>query len=203
MATPSQFLADRRNAPPSTGPRSVEGKAVSPFNALKTGIQAKSLVIPGEVFAELQQLADDYHLQFQPSNPLERFLVDSLVTAEWQLRRYRTLEARLWERSLASDVAGLGEAYQRNLQIFTRLHRRLEAVERSYHRTLHELKLLQTAAHSSRPAPSPRPVAPAPAPAPQPLAPAPAPELASFRPVGQPTSAAPAVPREENKALRL
>src|SRR5215471_9538201 len=89
MATPAQILANRQNALKSTGPRTEEGKAVSRFNALKTGIHAKSMVIPGEDAAELEKLAAGYHSRFQPADPVERFLVDSMVNAEWQLRRFR------------------------------------------------------------------------------------------------------------------
>jgi hypothetical protein len=119
MATQAQILANRRNALRSTGPRSNEGKAVSRFNALKSGIQAKSQVIPGEDPVELEKLAADYHLQFQPATPLERFLTDALVNAEWQLRRYRKVEAQLWERTrrrllarsgLRSEPAGIRAA---------------------------------------------------------------------------------------------
>jgi hypothetical protein len=115
MATPAQIQANRRNARLSTGPRSVEGKAASRFNALKSGIQAKSQVIPGEDPAELEELAAGYHREFHPATPLERFLVDSLVNSEWQLRRYHTIEARLWEHSITPESGNLGEAYARNL----------------------------------------------------------------------------------------
>jgi len=143
MATPAQILATRQNALKSTGPRTEEGKAVSRFNALKTGIEAKSMVIPGEDAAELEKLAADYHTQFQPADPVERFLVDSMVNAEWQLRRFRKVEAGLWEFTLSGQESGLGEAYGENLKVFTRLHRRIEAIERSYHRSLRELQRLQ------------------------------------------------------------
>ena len=143
MATPAQILANRQNALKSTGPRTEEGKAVSRFNALKTGIHAKSMVIRGEDAAELEKLAADYHTRFQPADPVERFLVDSMVNAEWQLRRFRKVEAGLWEFTLSGQESGLGESYGENLQVFTRLHRRIEAIERSYHRSLRELRRLQ------------------------------------------------------------
>ena len=73
MATPAQIEANRRNAQRSTGPRSVEGKAVSRFNALKSGIDAKSLVIPGEDPAELEALVANYYLQFPAATPVEAF----------------------------------------------------------------------------------------------------------------------------------
>ena len=40
--------ANRRNAAKSTGPLSVEGKAVSSMNALQSGIHAESAIITGE-----------------------------------------------------------------------------------------------------------------------------------------------------------
>ena len=188
MATAAQILANRRNALRSTGPRSEEGKAASRFNALKTGIQAKSRVIPGEDPAELEELAAGYHLQFQPSTPLERFLVDTVVNAEWQLRRLHTDEARLWEHALKPDASGTGEAYDRHLQAFTRLHRRIEALERSYYRALQHLQRLQAEvlpdSDVAFPAPDSRPLAP---------------ELASFsRPL--PTAE---TPPKDDRALRL
>src|SRR5579871_5384764 len=130
MATSLQVEANRRNSLKSTGPRSPEGKAVSRFNALKSGIHAEAQVIPGEDPAELEALAHDYHEQFQPSTPLECFLVDSLVHADWQLRRLHRIEAQLWTAQI-SEAAGkespLGDAYARNLEAFTRLQRRIDS----------------------------------------------------------------------------
>jgi len=59
MATPAQILANRTNAQKSTGPRSAEGKAVSRFNALKHGLDAESIVLPGEDPADYEALARD------------------------------------------------------------------------------------------------------------------------------------------------
>ena len=61
MSTLRQIEANRRNAQKSTGPTSVTGKATSSMNALKTGIHAKSLVLPTEILANLQQLIDEYY----------------------------------------------------------------------------------------------------------------------------------------------
>ena len=194
-ATPAQITANRRNAQLSTGPRSELGKAVSRFNALKTGIQAKSHVIPGEDPAELDQLAADYHRQFHPSTPVECFLVDTIVNADWQLRRLHKVEAKLWDHALSEDNSGLGDAYTRNLAAFTRLHHRLEAVERSYYRALKQLQQLQESSEDDLDFDLP----------PFPAAGLPS-ELGSFSPSPQPVEMpvpTGAAPREENKALRL
>ncbi len=149
MPTLSQIEANRRNSQKSTGPRSPEGKAISRFNALKSGVNAKSQVIPGEDASALDALASDYHLQFQPATPLECFLVDSLVNADWQLRRLRRVEAQLWgfHTDAAKDETDgidedypLGHVFQRGIDAFNRLQRRIDSTERSYYRALKELQ---------------------------------------------------------------
>ena len=52
MPTEAQINANRLNAQKSTGPTSPEGKARSALNALKSGIDAWSHIIPGEDPAE-------------------------------------------------------------------------------------------------------------------------------------------------------
>jgi hypothetical protein len=105
---------NHRNSQKSTGPARLEGKAISRFNALKSGVNAKSQVIPGEDASALEALAADYHLQFQPATPLECFLVDSLVNADWQLRRLRRVEAQLWgfhTDAAKDETDGIDEDY--------------------------------------------------------------------------------------------
>ena len=43
--TPKQRAANRRNAQKSTGPKTVNGRAVSKMNALKHGILSKEVVV--------------------------------------------------------------------------------------------------------------------------------------------------------------
>ena len=85
MSSQRQIEANRRNSQLSTGPRTAEGKAVSRFNALKSGINSKAQVIPGEDPAELEAMTAGYHQDWAPTTYLERFLVDSLVRADWLL----------------------------------------------------------------------------------------------------------------------
>jgi hypothetical protein len=133
--------ANRRNSQKSTGPRSPAGKCASRFNALKSGIDAQSLVIPGEDAAELEAVAENYREQYQPENALEGFLVDEMVAADWQLRRLRKVEAQLWRQEAAAG-GDLGEAYTRNT-VLTRLHRRIDATERSYYRALKQIEQIR------------------------------------------------------------
>ena len=127
---------NRLNAQKSTGPRSPEGKAAVRFNALKSGIDAQSQVIPGEDPAALALLAAEYHDHYQPATPEVRALVDALVAAEWLQRRFRSLEAQLWElqhpRTFTSQAEGLESRpglRPGNSEVFNRLQRRIDAAE--------------------------------------------------------------------------
>src|ERR1700732_119094 len=96
MSTQAQINANRLNSQKSTGPTSPEGKAASSLNALKSGIHAKSHIIPGEDPAELEALTAPFLLHFHPADPNQLALVDTLIAAEWTQRRLRRIEAQLW-----------------------------------------------------------------------------------------------------------
>jgi hypothetical protein len=186
MASPLQIEANRRNSLHSTGPRTPEGKAVSRFNALKSGIHAEAQIIPGENPAELEALSAGYYEQFHPASPIACFLVDTLIHADWQLRRLRRLEAQLWTSQLSeikedAEDAPLGRVFVQSLDAFTRLQRRIDATERSYYRALHELEQVAPAV---LPPVTPDPLETPPLP----------PDLASFRPEVAPATLPPADP---------
>ena len=69
MSSLKQIEANRLNAQKSTGPRSVEGRAVSSQNALKTGIDALSLIIRGEDSTDLETLTAEYFERSHPQTP--------------------------------------------------------------------------------------------------------------------------------------
>ena len=78
---------NRRNAQKSTGPRTPEGKSRSRFNAVKHGMTAKTLVLPGEDADVLQQRIEAWTTDLQPQNEVEQFLVERSVQFSWQLER--------------------------------------------------------------------------------------------------------------------
>src|ERR1035437_3280457 len=144
MASPEQIHANRLNAQRSTGPRTEEGKAASRFNALTYGIEARSLVIPGEDPTALEALALEYHQQFDPFGPLEDYLVQTIVQADWNRRRYTRVEAQIIQAQLANRDA----SPETPLNAFTsaaaqQVFRRLAAEERSFFRALKELRRVQ------------------------------------------------------------
>jgi hypothetical protein len=161
MASQKQLLANRLNAKKSTGPSSVEGKARSSMNALKTGIDAKTQLIRGETFTALQELIDEYHGRFRPTTPDQRLLVDTLIDCDWLLRRFRAIETQIYERVLDIYDTTLARVFSEHTDEFTRLQRRIDSTQRHYHNALNQLRRLQAeeaAAHPAEPAPEPAPV---------------------------------------------
>ena len=152
MATHKQNEANRQNAQKSTGPRSAEGKTASRFNALKSGIDAKSHVIPGEDASQLETLVAEYQERFSSATPERRLLVDTLVSSEWLLRRLNRAEAEFWQyeaqrtkSSYDSNKHPIGRVLYHGDQVFDRLQRRIDSIGRNYHRALKELQRLEAA----------------------------------------------------------
>jgi hypothetical protein len=85
--TPDRAEINRRNAQRSTGPRTPEGKNRSKFNALKHGLTAQTLVLPGEDAAALQARLDAWTTDLRPGNVIEQFLIERAATVSWQLDR--------------------------------------------------------------------------------------------------------------------
>src|SRR5262245_56532858 len=84
--------ANLENARRSTGPKRTERTR---FNALKHGLRAKSLLLPGEDGEALRARHAAFHASIEPVDEVERLLVDRLVKISWRLDRVnRALEAR-------------------------------------------------------------------------------------------------------------
>ncbi len=175
MSSLRQIEANRRNALKSTGPTSVAGKAASSMNGLKTGIHAKSLILPSEKLADLEQLIEEYYDHHQPASPEARLLLDDLIHCEWTLRRLHAAEAQAWKYQDSNTSRGpekypLGHSLTSYASTFSRLQYRLDATRRAIHRNLQALKQLEADAEAgvpSGPAPSPMPDPPSLSPSPQ------------------------------------
>ncbi|HEY7268282.1 MAG TPA: hypothetical protein VH951_00515, partial [Dehalococcoidia bacterium] len=133
---------------PAARPRSAPGKAVSRLNALKSGIDANSHVIPNEDPAELEALAERYYLRWQPATPEEIFLLDAMIAADWLKRRMNKVEAQLWThqiKTLWSDDHNvpLGKSFTHCDSAQMRLQRRLDAADRSFNRSMAALRSLK------------------------------------------------------------
>jgi len=189
MASDKQIEANRLNAQKSTGPRSPEGKDRSRFNSLQSGIDAESLVLPGEDPAAAETLRAEYYELYQPETAAERDTLDGIVHSVCLLRRFRRLEPQLTRHELDSienldPVSPLGHVFSHAALKFVYLQSRINSAERAFHRGLDRLDRLQSqrppAEAPPEPAPQPQPAQPQPAQPQPPETTPPTPELASF-----------------------
>jgi hypothetical protein len=87
MATIKQIEANRRNSLKSTGPTTPEGKAAIRLNALRHGLRARTVVLPGEQPEEFQQLCDDLEAEWRPKSRTDQLYVEQIAVSQWKLNR--------------------------------------------------------------------------------------------------------------------
>lgn len=132
-----QTERNRANAQHSTGPRTVHGKIRSSQNSFRHGLYSKQLVLSNEDPAEFDHLRATLRDEHQPANTTEEILVDELAQHFWRMRRFREFEARAFQ---PEDL----DAWMAN-GLLTLIARSMASAERSFHKSLHSLRLLQKA----------------------------------------------------------
>jgi hypothetical protein len=162
MATQNQIEANGRNAQHSTGPRTPEGKAASSMNALKSGIDAESNVIPGEDAAVLAALTERLYQGCQPQTDIECLLVDDIVRDTWLLTRLARIDTQLLihtieDTSYPSPNGPAGKAFNNTANTQSRLQRRINDTRRLRLQSIKELQLIQAQRPQPQPA-APQPV---------------------------------------------
>jgi hypothetical protein len=96
-----KVTANRANAKHSTGPKSNAGKAKSRLNALKHGLRAEQVVIPGEDPRAFEAECAAWSADWQPRSYTRAILVERAAVTSWRLRRCVRIEAtRLRQMSL-------------------------------------------------------------------------------------------------------
>jgi hypothetical protein len=141
MSSEVRPSANADNARLSTGPRTAEGKARSSQNARKHGLTAAQLVIAAEDREEFERFHIQLQTEIRPQGALQQILFDQLVASAWNLRRIRSMEAELTASAQSYlDILDNPELAKK----LDRLARYQTRVERSFHRSLRELKSLQT-----------------------------------------------------------
>jgi hypothetical protein len=140
-ASAARQSANVANAQLSTGPKTPEGKARSSVNARKHCLTAAELVIGPEDREEFDAMLADFQSDVAPQGVIQQTLFDELVSAAWNLRRIRRMEIELCAG--ASTYLDLldDDHIQTKLD---RLARHQSRIERTFHRSLKELKALQT-----------------------------------------------------------
>src|SRR6266567_1714345 len=141
MSTLKQIGANRRNALKSTGPTTPEGKAAVRLNALRHGLRARTVLLPGEQPEEFQQLCDDLQAEWYPKSRTEQFYVEQMAVSQWKLNRME-----MAERSVFAQTSGP----QTQVPLLNSLWQSQNRAERSYARAQRELERLQDS-RSQRP----------------------------------------------------
>ena len=133
MSTAAQILANRQNAERSHGPVTAEGRARVSQNAAKFGLFSVANFVRPEERDIFNEFESGYLAELAPSSPLEETLAREIIHAAWRLRRCADLEIAPPEDLTDEEVD--------RLQIS--IDRARAAAQRTFHRSLKELRRLQ------------------------------------------------------------
>jgi len=138
MATEKQMAANRLNAQQSTGPRTDAGKAISRENALRHGLTAQQVFLPGEDSALFDRLRQELYDEHQPVCLKEEIHIHALAAALWRLQRVPAFEAAVVYWSAAYME---GTRHDRRFQRDFKDRYTLPALDEN-NRALHERRVL-------------------------------------------------------------
>ncbi len=122
-----------KNAKKLGGPKTPEGKSRSAMNALRHGLSASNLLLPGEDAHEYEGHLDGYFATFAPATLPEAQVVAQVGDLAWKLERLTKLEnnrvrARLEEELEKMDAYKSFVLTRRALQMVNALAETVEAV---------------------------------------------------------------------------
>jgi len=106
MATDAQMQANRLNAQKSTGPKTVEGKAVVAQNATKHGLFAQENVIKCEKQADFDRFHDELLAGLAPMGGVEAMLAERVVSLSWRLKRVERMSNEVLDVKIAQATTG-------------------------------------------------------------------------------------------------
>jgi hypothetical protein len=134
MATTAQILANRQNAERSSGPVTAAGRARVSQNATRLGLFSVANFVRPEEQDVFNEFESGYISELAPSTSLQQTLAREIVHAAWRLRRCANLEV--------APPDNLTDEELDRLQVS--IDRARAAAQRTFHRSLKELRRLQT-----------------------------------------------------------
>ena len=134
MSSTAQILANRQNAENAHGPVTAAGKARVSQNAMKFGLFSVANFVRPEERDIFNEFESGYIAELVPATSLEQTLAREIIHAAWRLRRCASLEV--------APPEGLSDEELDRLQIA--IDRARSAAQRTFHRSLKELRRLQT-----------------------------------------------------------
>jgi hypothetical protein len=157
---------------------SPAGRARSARNAMRHGLTAMSILVPGESQKEFDAHLAGYIQQFQPVHSVEHDLVKTMAVARWRLRRIPAIESNMVVNEIEhgfGDYDELANDHQRVAYAFDRCNRALSlltryesALNRTFERAWKQLQELQKARLAAPPEKLRNEIETAPRPAPKP-----------------------------------
>jgi len=153
MSSDAQINANRVNSQHSTGPKTEAGKAVSAFNAVKSALTGRTILLPNDDIPRYEKLAHEMIEFHKPFDYTEGLLVQSLTDTEWRLQRIPALDAALYalaHREMGSTLSEDPETAQLQIEMkYDRQFRNLRLQEtrlrRMYREDLARLEEIQAA----------------------------------------------------------
>ena len=133
MSSTAQILANQQNAQKSLGPVTTEGKSRVSQNATKFGLFSVANFVRPEEQGIFTDFETGYLAELAPGSPLEQTLAREIIHAAWRLRRCADLET--------APPQDLDDEALDRLQIS--IDRARSAAQRTFHRSLKELRRLQ------------------------------------------------------------
>ena len=107
-----------QNANKSTGPNTQLGKSFASQNAVKHGLTASRVTIPGEDPEEFNELRHDLEEELKPAGRQECELIETIAMCIWRRRRIYQMEAGILtyeqaEKQRRSTERELSQHYER------------------------------------------------------------------------------------------
>lgn len=147
MASLKQISANKENAKKSTGPISIDGKAMVACNALKHGILSKVTVLPDENENLFRKFKEDMIKNLDPKTAVEALCVDRIISCAWRLRRVLQIENFYLQDEVSLSrhrpAATAAEIFRMRGDIMATISRYEVTIERSMYKALDELQRLK------------------------------------------------------------
>jgi hypothetical protein len=164
MVSARQQAANERNAQKSTGPKTPQGKAVSRNNALRHGLRAENILLPGEEPSARATVTEAYYQEFKPVGPVEHRHVERLIAIDWRMRRIEAMETGALTWCSEPAIEAMINDLRMPGSLLTKIWRYDRQLDRSYHQTLKDLRTIQAQREEgealisqSEPGPAPQP----------------------------------------------
>ncbi len=103
MPSKRKLDSARANGAKSHGPVTPEGRKKSSMNALKHGLNARTVILPNEDDDEYNFQLEAYVEQLQPAGLVEMDLVVEMVNARWRQRRCNKTETGLFAEQMVKQ----------------------------------------------------------------------------------------------------